>query len=293
MKVNQVVSEHKKGVRAHIYNKKATTKAQGPVPLYGPDKNDAKLKPVKVTEMEWAPPGYGSGKTATNPDGTASSQRQADRAWDALQYQRSQEKKIKPLQPGKPMEEEMPGQTVGKVQQVNPDGTAVIQSPDGKTQTVQQTQLQQGDNNTLSMQVPKIQPGQQVDASKTIEEEPADEAGLVQQYSSQLQSMLPKVSQPWEKAQIEARIKAVTKDGWVPKDPNGKAIAVLPPAQWEAKMDPQTVLKICGVNGPGLSPEFKQKMGGSVSQGIMKYTGFEESADNKLLDKMLTIAGLR
>jgi hypothetical protein len=113
MKVNQVVNEHKKGVRAHIYNKKATTKAQGPVPLYGPGKHDAKLKPVKVAE---------------------------DMA---------------------------PGQAVGKVQQVNPDGTAVIQSPDGKTQTVQQTQLQQGDNNTLSMQVPKIQPGQQVDASKT------------------------------------------------------------------------------------------------------------------------------
>lgn len=239
MKVKHIVSEHKKGVRAHIYNKKATTKAQGPVPLYGPDKNDAKLKPVKVAE---------------------------DMA---------------------------PGQTVGKVQQVNPDGTAVIQSPDGNTQTVQQTQLQPGDNNTLSMQVPKIQPGQQVDASKTIEEEPADEAGLVKQYSTQLQSMLPQVSQPWEKAQIEARIKAVTQDGWIPKDPNGKAIAVLPPAQWEAKMDPQTVLKICGVNGPGLSPEFKQKMGGAVSQGVMKYTGFEESADNKLLDKMLTIAGLR
>jgi hypothetical protein len=238
MKVNQVVSEHKKGVKAHIYNKKATTKAQGPVPLYGPGKQDAKLKPVKVNE-------------------------------------------------------EMPGAMVGKVQQVKPDGTVDIQKPSGDTTTVQATALQPGDNNKLTMQVPKIQPGQQVDASKTIEEQPADEAGLVKQYSSQLQSMLSQVKQPWEKAQIEARIKAVTQDGWVPKDPNGKAIAVLPPAQWEAKMDPQTVLKICGVNGPGLSPEFKQKMGGAVSQGIMKYTGFEESADNKLLDKMLTIAGLK
>jgi hypothetical protein len=238
MKVKHIVSEHKKGVRAHIYNKKATTKAQGPVPLYGPDKQDAKLKPVKVNE-------------------------------------------------------EMPGQMVGKVQQVKPDGTVDIQKPTGDTTTVQATALQPGDNNKLTMQVPKIQPGMEVDAEKTIEEEPADDAGLIKQYASQLQSMLPQVSQPWEKAQIEARIKAVTQDGWVPKDPNGKAIAVLPPAQWEAKMDPQTVLKICGVNGAGLSPEFKKKMGGAVSQGIMKYTGFEESADNKLLDKMLTIAGLR
>ena len=112
-----------------------------------------------------------------------------------------------------------------------------------------------------------------------IQEEPGDDSGLIKQYTSQLQSLLPQATQPWEKAQIEARIKAVTQDGWVPKDPNGKAIAVLPPAQWEAKMDPQTVLKICGVNGPGLSPEFKQKMGGALSQGIMKYTGFEESVE--------------
>lgn len=48
MKVNQIVSEHKKGVRAKIYNKKATTKATGPVPLYGPGKQDAKLTPVKL-----------------------------------------------------------------------------------------------------------------------------------------------------------------------------------------------------------------------------------------------------
>jgi hypothetical protein len=45
MKVNQIVSEHKKGVRAMKY----TTKTKGTVPVYGPDSKDAKLKPVKPT----------------------------------------------------------------------------------------------------------------------------------------------------------------------------------------------------------------------------------------------------
>ena len=108
--------------------------------------------------------------------------------------------------------------------------------------------------------------------------EPANgEAGLVQHYATQLKALLPQATQPWEKAQIEARIQAATKDGWIPKNPDGSPIAVLPPKEWEAKMDPQTVLRINGVNGPGLSPEFKQKMGGTISQGIMKYTGFEEA----------------
>ena len=46
MKVNQIVSEHKKGVRAMKYSKKT----KGAVPVYGPDaKNAANLKPVKPT----------------------------------------------------------------------------------------------------------------------------------------------------------------------------------------------------------------------------------------------------
>jgi len=45
MKVNQIVNEHKKGVRAMKYGKKT----KGAVPVYGPDANNAKLKPVKPT----------------------------------------------------------------------------------------------------------------------------------------------------------------------------------------------------------------------------------------------------
>jgi hypothetical protein len=60
----------------------------------------------KAMEEDWAPPGYGGGKPATNPDGTASAQRQADRAFDALQYSRGLNRPApKPLVPGRPMGE--------------------------------------------------------------------------------------------------------------------------------------------------------------------------------------------
>ena len=43
MKINQIVTEHKKGVKAMKYTKKT----KSTVPLYGPDKQEAKLTPVK------------------------------------------------------------------------------------------------------------------------------------------------------------------------------------------------------------------------------------------------------
>ena len=81
---------------------------------------------------------------------------------------------IEPHKPKAPEQvaEEMPGQMVGKVQQVKPDGTVDIQKPSGDTTTVQATALQPGDNNKLTIQTPKIQPGMEVDAEKTIEENP-------------------------------------------------------------------------------------------------------------------------
>ena len=64
MKVNQIVTEHKKGVRAMKYAKKP----KGTVPLYGPDKQEAKLTPVKPIKpvKEDAPIGVVS---AVSPDG--------------------------------------------------------------------------------------------------------------------------------------------------------------------------------------------------------------------------------
>jgi hypothetical protein len=64
MKVNQIVTEHKKGVKAMKYAKKT----KGTVPLYGPGKQEAKLTPVKpITPVkEDAPIGVVS---AVSPDG--------------------------------------------------------------------------------------------------------------------------------------------------------------------------------------------------------------------------------
>jgi len=64
MKVNQIVTEHKKGVRAMKY----ASKTKSTVPLYGPGKQDAKLTPVKPTKpvKEDAPIGVVS---AVSPDG--------------------------------------------------------------------------------------------------------------------------------------------------------------------------------------------------------------------------------
>lgn len=127
MKVNQIVNEHKKGVRAMKYAKKT----KSPVPVYGPDANNAKLKPVK-------------------PVGTNADLKENDQS----------------------VQEEMPGQMIGKVASTTPDGKVNVQKPDGTTQTVDQSQLQPGENNKLSMNTPKITPGQEVDAAKTMEEGP-------------------------------------------------------------------------------------------------------------------------
>ena len=74
MKVNQIVNEHKKGVRAKIYNKKATVKAQGSIPLYGPDKQEAKLTPYKPKKIDEAEeikvgPAPANMQQATDPTG--------------------------------------------------------------------------------------------------------------------------------------------------------------------------------------------------------------------------------
>ncbi len=67
------------------------------------------------------------------------------------------------------MEEEVPGQTIGKISAVKPDGTVDIATPAG-TKTVSSLTLTPGQGNTLQMQMPKILPGMQVDMAKMSEE---------------------------------------------------------------------------------------------------------------------------
>jgi len=115
--------------------------------------------------------------------------------------------------------------------------------------------------------------GQNGQPGSMEEETPADP--VAQQYTQQLNQLMARATQPWEKAQLAVRLQAV-QNGDIPHDARGGAIKVLPPAEWEAKTDPKIVLRMVGVNGEGLSPEFKQKMGGWLSQQATRM-GFEES----------------
>jgi hypothetical protein len=146
------------------------------------------------------------------------------------------------LQPVGPMEETaIPGQMVGKVSKVDPaTGKVDVQSPTGQTTTVNATQLAPGDNNKLSMQVPNVQPGMEVDAAKVQEEQPG-----VDPQMSALQQLLTTAQQPWEQAQIKWRMDNLKSQESMagepgagmgaPVDARGNLIPVLPTKEWMAK----------------------------------------------------------
>jgi hypothetical protein len=129
-----------------------------------------------------------------------------------------------------------------------------------------------------SMDPTSIKPGSVVTPSSETSEDITNDP-VAQQYVQQLNQLMQHASQPWEKAQLAVRLQAV-QQGDVPHDARGGAIKVLPPAEWEAKTDPKIVLRMMGVNGEGLSPEYKQKMGGWLSQQATKI-GFEEGKKHK------------
>lgn len=78
-----------------------------------------------------------------------------------------------------------------------------------------------------------------------------ENADLAQSYISQLTSMMQQATQPWEKKQLEYRIKAV-QQGMVPQNKK-----ILPPAEWERTTNPTIIARIIGKDG--LSPEYLEK----------------------------------
>ncbi len=86
-----------------------------------------------------------------------------------------------------------------------------------------------------------------LERNKTFE----DANNLAQSYISQLTAMMQQATQPWEKKQLEYRIKAV-QQGMVPQNKK-----ILPPAEWEKTTDPTTIARIIGKDG--LSPEYLEK----------------------------------
>jgi hypothetical protein len=116
MKVNQIVSEHKKGVRAMKY----TTKTKGTVPVYGPDSKDAKLKPVKPTG------------TINEVDSVATAVKQ------------------------------------------NPDGSTVYKDATGAEKTAAAGEIKTGPDGKPTLAVAGITPGEQINITDKVAEAPKD-----------------------------------------------------------------------------------------------------------------------
>jgi hypothetical protein len=130
------------------------------------------------------------------------------------------------------------------------------QKEDAKKETLLRKYFKEAEENILQQQSNRkellSQYAQQVSKkvlarSKTFE----DANNLAQSYISQLTAMMQQATQPWEKKQLEYRIKAV-QQGMVPQNKK-----ILPPVEWERSTDPTTIARIIGKDG--LSPEYLEK----------------------------------
>lgn len=78
-----------------------------------------------------------------------------------------------------------------------------------------------------------------------------ENADLAQSYISQLTAMMQQATEPWQKKQLEYRIKAV-QQGMVPQNKK-----ILPPIEWERTTSPTIIARI--IDKDGLSPEYLEK----------------------------------
>lgn len=159
------------------------------------------------------------------------------------------------------------------------NGKVQINTPGG-TQSVDPSQITTGPDGKPTIKLPPQ--GSQVNV-QTAEDMPSDASSPAGQYVQQLQAMAQQYKEPWQQAQIQARIKNV-QSGNVPKSATGGAIKVLDPVAWEKQTDPTTLSRILGVVGTSAySPEYL-KQHGMVDRGL-SYVGLEEKQDDD------TIAG--
>jgi hypothetical protein len=186
MKVQQIVSEHKKGFRAKKYAAKPKkyiepVKPQGPVGT-GEKVNEninfggkgVNLRSLEVDGVDTKDyPDFSDAYFSYGEfeDGTQLSDEQLDMLTDKhgdLVHQMAYDS----LHEGS-IEETQPGGMVGKISAVDKSqGTANIQGPDGATKTVDITQLKPGENNTVTLNTPELNPGTTVNAEKSMEEGP-------------------------------------------------------------------------------------------------------------------------
>lgn len=183
MKVKQVVGEHKKGFRAKKY-------AVKPKSYIEPVKPKAPIKPQSPEEqrkqqikegMERVYSDWMNSEHAPTDDESGDNDAVFMKALHFLDGKTKRPDieyfahKLAHMYHGShdpeddvEMEEELPGQKVGNVSQVKPDGTVDIATPQG-VKTVPATSLMPTTGNKLQIQMPKIIPGMEVDAAKTFE----------------------------------------------------------------------------------------------------------------------------
>ena len=259
MKVNQIVSEHKKGVLA----KKYTTKTKGAVPVYGPDSKDAKLKPVK-------------------PVGTN----------EAIE--------VKP----------MPGAS-----QVVADGKPIATTDAATAQTIAQAAEKGQFNPTDGTEKPALETN---DDTGPVGGDPTD--NFIQDVSAEegifdaptnpqieaLKAMLadPRyASNPMAKAQLEKRLKIAqdraSLDQGQAMGAGGAPKPVLDPdafskANPNFKETQSAVYPSRNAGTPAADQAAQQDASKPVQSAVYPSRNkVQETADDVLLDKMLTIAGLR
>jgi len=256
MKVNQIVSEHKKGVLA----KKYTTKTKGAVPVYGPDSKDAKLKPVK-------------------PVGTN----------EAIE--------VKP----------MPGAS-----QVVADGKPIATTDAATAQTIAQAAEKGQFNPTDGTEKPVGETGGPVGGDPTddfIQDVTADEGMFDAPTNPQIEALKAMLadpryaSNPMAKAQLEKRLKIAqdraSLDQGQAMGAGGTPKPVLDPEAF-SKANPkfkETQSAVYPSRNPG-TPAANQAAQQDASKPVQSAVypsrnKVQETADDVLLDKMLTIAGLR
>ncbi len=130
------------------------------------------------------------------------------------------------------------------------------QKEDAKKETLLRKYFKEAEENILQQQSNRkellSQYAQKI-SKKVLERRKTfeDANNLAQSYISQLTAMMQQATQPWEKKQLEYRIKAV-QQGMVPQNKK-----ILPPVEWERSTDPTTIARIIGKDG--LSPEYLEK----------------------------------
>jgi hypothetical protein len=181
MKVNQVVGEHKKGVKAKIYPKR-------PKPLIGveaqkkaQEKRQADADKSKINETPEQDKIYAASEKlmATNPQFAAEmsklpglirgispeAQKHNQMVWQQIAVL------VQKYSAGSSVKEEVPGSEIGTTTSpVKPDGTVDVKKADGTVVPVNQNELKPGTSpNTLTMPTPKVAPGEKVIAAPVAE----------------------------------------------------------------------------------------------------------------------------